>query len=144
MPPYGELLNAQERENLLDLIFRAFVGLDRPLQTELPPVPPEPQRLSAAEQVAQLYRDNCQRCHGTAGTGCGPASRDYLPRPRNLTNTPYFRAIEDARIARTIAHGVPGTGMPAFGEKLPPDGIWGLVERVRDFSRGQAKEGESP
>ena len=144
MPPYGELLEPAEREILLDLIFGAFVGLERPLQAELPAVPPEPDRRPAAEHVEQIYRDNCLRCHGAAGTGRGPAHRDYLPLPRNLTNTPYFRSLENERIVRSIAHGVPGTGMPAFGEKLSHDEIWGLVEKIRHFSRTQAREDQSP
>ena len=134
MPPYGDLIEEAAREELLDLLFTAFIGIDRHEKVALPPLPPLPQHLSDPEQTDGVYAKNCHICHGRTGTGKGPEYLQYLPRPRNLTNTPYFSALSDEHIARAIAHGVPGTAMPGFRDHLQAQQIWDLVARVRALS----------
>lgn len=138
MPPYGDLVDAAAREELLDLIFTAFIGIEPEDKISLQPLPPQPQRPSAPAQTDALYAQNCLSCHGRTGTGKGPESLQYLPRPRNLTNTPYFSERSDEQIARAIADGVPGTAMPAFRDHLKAQQLWDLVARVRAWS------GDSP
>jgi mono/diheme cytochrome c family protein len=134
MPPYGRLLAAEEREGLLDLVFAAFVGIPRGEKAEVPPPPGRPVAPLTKVTTDNLYEKLCVRCHGKTGTGKGPEHLRYLPRPRNLTNHPYFDAMPDNRLALTIRDGVPGTAMPAFGSHLSAEELWGLVERVRSFS----------
>lgn len=136
MPPYGDLIEEAVREELLDLIFSAFIGIDRKDKISLAPLPPQPQRLSPSVQSDALYAKNCQVCHGRTGTGKGPEYLQYLPRPRNLSNTPYFSALSDEQIARAIADGVPGTAMPAFRDHLEAQHLWDMVARVRAWSGG--------
>ena len=136
MPPYGDLLAEAAREELLDLIFTAFIGIERTDKITLLPLPPRPPRWSTTEEIDALYANNCRLCHGRTGTGKGPEYLGYLPRPRNLTNTPYFSARSDEQIARAIADGVPGTAMPAFRDHLKPQQLWDLVARVRALSGG--------
>ena len=135
MPPYGELLSPEERQSLLDLIFKTFVGIEPPVEVRRPPVPPAPDQPLARRRIEQAYQDHCRRCHGLAGTGRGPEALEYLPRPRNLTNTPYFNSLDNERIARTIAYGLAGTAMPALGQSLSAGEIWGLVDKIRDLSQ---------
>lgn len=134
MPPYGRLLNRQNRNELLDLLFTAFIGTARHDKTELRPLPAKPAASLPAKDIDTLYSGNCQRCHGIAGTGTGPEYLQHLPRPRNLTNRPYFAAVDDERIVRTIADGIPGTAMPAFRHVLKSAELWSLVTKVRGFS----------
>lgn len=129
MPPFGRLLDAQGRERLLDLLFSAFVGVPRHDKATLPPLPARPSTLPE-EMGEDLYAKRCSRCHGIAGTGTGPEHLRYLPRPRNLTNRPYFSTLADERIAQAIRDGIPGTAMPPFGDS----GLWALVQEVRALS----------
>lgn len=134
MPPYGRLLNSQERDELLDLLFSAFIGTSRSDKTEVPPLPTRPAASLPAKDIDTLYSRHCQSCHGIAGTGTGPEYLQHRPRPRNLTNRPYFAAVDDQRIARSIAGGIPGSAMPTFRQTLKNEEIWALVTKVRGFS----------
>jgi mono/diheme cytochrome c family protein len=134
MPPYGRLLTAEEREGLLDLVFATFVGIPRGEKAEVPPPPDRPVAPLNKATADNLYEKLCVRCHGKTGTGKGPEHLRYLPRPRNLTNRPYFDGMPDARLALTIRDGVPGTAMPPFGSSLSAVELWGLVKKVRSFS----------
>jgi mono/diheme cytochrome c family protein len=140
MPPYGRLLAAEEREGLLDLVFAAFVGIPRGEKAEIPPPPGRPVAPLTTAAADTLYEKLCVRCHGKAGAGKGSEHLRYLPRPRNLTNRPYFDGMPDGRLALTIRDGVPGTAMPPFGSSLSAAEMWGLVDRVRSFS-GEFDEG---
>ncbi len=135
MPPYEKVLPETARDDLLDLIFHAFVGIGRHEKVELAPLPAKPESLPPQRGDA-LFAENCIRCHGRTGTGKGPEALEYLPRPRNLTNTPYFASLDDGRILRTILDGVPGTAMPAWRDALSGDDGWTLVEKVRRLAGG--------
>jgi mono/diheme cytochrome c family protein len=133
MPPYGRLLERESRDLLLDLLFDAFIGVPRQDKAELLPLPARP----AARAEDTLFGKLCQNCHGVAGTGTGTEHLKYLPRPRNLTNHPYFAPLGDERIARSIADGIPGTAMPAFRNRLNGEELWAMVQKVRTFSEGR-------
>ncbi len=133
MPPYGKLLSQEEREALLDLIFKSFIGIDRQDKSPAAALPRRPEKVPS-EKGEALFQSHCQRCHGIAGTGTGPESLDHLPRPRNLGNRLYFSQLSDEQLALSIYRGVAGTAMPAFAETLAADEIWGLVGKVRTFS----------
>lgn len=139
MPPYGSLLDKSSRDRLLNVIFSAFIGIDRNTKTTLPPLPPQRPSALDERQVSSLFKDNCTRCHGIAGTGKGPEYLKHLPRPRNLTNHPYFSSIEDKRIARAIHDGIPGTAMAPFGDILTDDELWALVGKIRNLSESGAR-----
>jgi len=134
MPPYSRLMNRQDRNELLDLLFSAFIGTARHDKTERAPLPAMPAVSLPANDIDTLYSRHCLSCHGIAGTGTGPEYLQHLPRPRNLTNRPYFAAVDAAWIVRRIADGVPGSAMPAFRHKLSSAEIWSLATKVRGFS----------
>ncbi len=70
------------------------------------------------------FRLRCSACHGIhAEGGRGPA-----------LNRGEFEAGEtDLDIYRVIARGVPGTEMPAFGQRSTEENIWRIVSFLRTF-----------
>jgi cytochrome c2 len=134
MPPYGVLLGQEAVNSLVDLIFKEFIRIKREEKKTGYEVPLKPANLLPKDTAEKEYRKHCASCHGIAGTGRGPDYLKHLPRPRDLTNRPYFETLTDDRIAGAIAYGVPGTGMPEFLEKISPETVWSLVGRIRQFS----------
>jgi mono/diheme cytochrome c family protein len=135
------LLGSEAIHSLIDLLFREFIKIKRNNKVEVQPVPPQTKIFLSREQREKTYKKFCSRCHGVAGNGRGSEYLKYLPRPRDLTNHPYFRKIDDGRIGQAIYSGVPGTGMGAFSARLSSEIIGSLVKKIRDFSR--TKEGGS-
>ena len=78
---------------------------------------------------AALYRPNCESCHGEGGRGDGPAAASLPTRPPNLTSG---HAIHHrpGDLYWWIAHGIPGTPMPAFEDRLKPEEIWRVMTFV--------------
>jgi mono/diheme cytochrome c family protein len=140
MPGYGKLLTQQQVDELLNLVFTAFVNLDRQDKERIRSLPERPHNPVSFTRSDELYVENCQRCHGAFGTGTGPESLEYQPRPRNLRNRPYFNNYPDERIFRAVYDGIQGTAMPAFRDHLDTRDLWGLVDKVKTFSRGQNSE----
>ncbi len=134
MPPHGELLGQKAIDSLINLLFHDFVRINRDDKRYDLIAPPRPVITLTREKREKVYLKYCSSCHGVAGNGKGPEYLKYLPRPRDLTNHPYFESLTDDRIARAIAYGIPGTAMPPFGEKIPAEGIWSLVKKIREFS----------
>ncbi len=143
MPPYGELLGHQAVNSLMDLIFREFIRIKRDdKRGDLTP-PPKPAVILSREKRGGVYTKHCSSCHGVVGTGKGPEYLKYLPRPRDLTNRPYFSARSDEQIALAIFYGVSGTGMSPFSEKISGETVWSLVTKIREFS-GSLRPSPSP
>lgn len=140
MPGYGKLLTQQQADQLLDLVFTAFINLDRQDKERVISLPERPYNPVSFSRSDELYVENCQRCHGAFGTGTGPESLEHQPRPRNLRNRPYFNNYPDERIFRAVHDGIPGTAMPAFRDHLDTRDLWGLVDKVKTFSRGQGSQ----
>jgi mono/diheme cytochrome c family protein len=140
MPGYNKLLTQQQIDQLLDLVFSAFIAIDRKDKEILKPLSSRSDSSVPSQRVNELFVENCQRCHGAFGTGTGPEYLDHLPRPRNLRSEPYFKALTDKRIFAAIYNGVPGTAMPAFRNHLEGKEIWGLVEKVRGFTSKKVSE----
>ncbi|MEE9274583.1 MAG: ethylbenzene dehydrogenase-related protein, partial [bacterium] len=91
----------------------------------------------------KVYEKRCGFCHGEKGDGNGPVA-DYLhPRPRDFTKGLYkFRTTRtgeiptDEDLFRTVSLGVPGTGMPAWGEgvfRLSEAARWQVVYYIKSF-----------
>ena len=77
----------------------------------LPGQPTEAERWRAPAEVSdfnQLYAQNCAGCHGAGGRR-GAA--------RSLNDPLYLAFVTDAELRQVVAHGRPGTNMPAFSQK---------------------------
>ena len=71
---------------------------------------------------ATVYKHMCVFCHGEDGNGGGKATAYLYPWPRDFRkgvfkhrSTPTGSLPLDKDIYQTIARGVPGTSMPAWG-----------------------------
>jgi mono/diheme cytochrome c family protein len=75
-----------------------------------------------------LFAANCAKCHGLDGSGTGPA---VLDRPaRNFKEGGFSFGNTPEVIARTIAHGIPGSPMPAFEGALTDEQLRALAGLV--------------
>lgn len=78
------------------------------------------------QTVTKLYAENCVNCHGANGEGGGAGTRTMISIEKfdQTHDRPYFDAIKN---------GLPDTAMPAYGDSLTNEQIWGLVVRIREF-----------
>ncbi len=90
------------------------------------PLAGDPEAVAAGES---LYRANCASCHGPDGAGDGPAVGSLVRRPDDLAGIVPRRL--DGELAWTLAAGVAGTQMPAFGTTLLEGERWELVSFLR-------------
>lgn len=74
---------------------------------------------------ADLYTANCSRCHATEGQG--------TPRAPSLNVKGYLESTNDAALQQIITLGVPGTSMPAWGDKILESEIQALVGFIRSW-----------
>ena len=94
-----------------------FAGLTNPLGED------------AASAGADVFRTNCEMCHGPQGHGDGPAGASLEPKPGNLAEV-QTRAGDDYLFWR-IHDGKPGTSMVAWKGILSDDQIWQAVAFIR-------------
>ena len=101
----------------------------------LAPVPPEfagrtnPLGGDAAAQGAEVFRANCETCHGPQGHGDGPAGQSLQPPPGNLAQLQ--TEAEDDYLFWRIHDGKPGTSMIAWKNILTEEQIWQAVSFIR-------------
>jgi mono/diheme cytochrome c family protein len=140
MPPYGELLGKEDLESLINLLFGQFIKIRRDEKRTNPQLQSKPEPLLSAGETESVFKKNCSSCHGIDGHGKGPEYLKFLPRPRDLTNFPYFHPITNDRIATAIFFGVPGTAMGSFEERLSAQAVGSLVGHVRRLSESEGKD----
>ena len=91
------------------------------------PSPDEPVPVTAESLIlgADLFASNCSRCHGPEGQGTqrGPA----------LNVQSFLSGTNDVAIQQIITLGVPGTSMPAWGDKLSEAYIQAIVGFIRQW-----------
>jgi mono/diheme cytochrome c family protein len=101
----------------------------------LVPVPSEyagltnPVGAGAADEGAEVFRINCEMCHGPQGHGDGPAGQSLDPKPRDLAEL-QTEAGDDFLFWR-ISEGKPGTSMVAWKGILSEEQIWQAVSFIR-------------
>ncbi len=84
-----------------------------------PSVPPSHAR------GAELYSQNCVRCHGAEGDGKGPEAARLAPPPRSFLDPEVVKDLSPARVYNALTDGVRGTAMASFG-LLPSADRWSL------------------
>ena len=105
----------------------------------LAPVPTEyggltnPFGAGAATQGAEVFKTNCEVCHGPQGHGDGPAGQALDPRPRNLAEL-QTKASDDFLFWR-IREGKPGTSMVAWKGILTDDQVWQVISFIRTLKQ---------
>ncbi len=101
----------------------------------LAPVPAEyagqtnPLGADAAAAGAEVFKTNCESCHGPLGKGDGPAGAALDPAPKDLSVL-QVSAGDDFLYWR-INTGKEGTGMVAWKGTLTDEQIWQVVSFIR-------------
>ena len=98
--------------------------------------PTVPYVTSSIASGAALYRVQCVMCHGVAGHGDGPAAAGLHPRPADLT-APHTGDHTAGDLFWWVTHGIPGTGMPGFGDRLSEGERWDLINFVRALASAE-------
>jgi len=112
----GSSANANENATLAP-VPTEYAGLTNPLGVE------------AATQGTEVFKTNCEMCHGPQGHGDGPAGQALDPRPRNLAELK-TKASDDFLFWR-IREGRPGTSMVAWKGILTDEQIWQVISFIR-------------
>jgi mono/diheme cytochrome c family protein len=122
------------------LIFAAFVlaacggGGGASAVATLAPVPAEyagqtnPLGPDAATEGANVFKTNCESCHGPQGHGDGPAGAALDPAPKNLAELQ--ATAGDDYLYWRINTGKEGTSMVAWKGVLTDEQIWQVVAFV--------------
>ncbi|MGO9611788.1 MAG: c-type cytochrome [Dissulfurispiraceae bacterium] len=79
----------------------------------------------AAAEGAEVFKKNCQVCHGAGAKG------DLCP---DLTTTKKKFGDSDADLLLTISKGRPG-GMPNWDNALGADRIWKVITYIRSVEK---------
>src|SRR2546430_1224014 len=82
------------------------------------------------------YARDCSGCHGSQGRGDGPAAASLARKPANLVEHASQHRAGD--LFWVIAHGVPGTSMPAFAPQLSASDIWDVIQFL--FAQAEAAD----
>ncbi len=94
----------------------------------------------AAASIARgetVYEKNCALCHGPYGYGGGPAGAALPVRPADLTSEHLYHDL--GTLFWWIGHGIAGSLMPGFADKLDADARWDAI----NFLRAQADAEEA-
>ena len=81
--------------------------------------------------AAQLFSQNCAKCHGKDGRAKGLKAK--VAAVRNLTDAEWQDRVTDERIFNSINNGK--GKMPAFGKKLSEADVNSLVNYVRSLKK---------
>jgi mono/diheme cytochrome c family protein len=101
----------------------------------LDPVPAEyanktnPLGADAATAGADVFKTNCEACHGPQGHGDGPAGAALNPKPRNLLEL--AKSVGDDYFFWRISTGKDGTSMVAWQSVLTDEQIWQVIAYIR-------------
>lgn len=124
MAGWNQRLSPEEIDALVTLIQR---------WDEIPPeaIPQPPaQPIIVTEQLLAtgqtLYAQTCSRCHGTDGQGTRRA-------PALNVQSFFDKVTTDQAMIQIVTSGVPGTAMPAWGDRLSVSEIEAIVAYVRSW-----------
>ena len=81
------------------------------------------------------FRTYCVLCHGSAGKGDGRAAKMYMPRPANLTVSPFNDKYKEMIIRGGGASVGRSQFMPPWGDELTEEQIHDLVAFLRELRK---------
>jgi mono/diheme cytochrome c family protein/uncharacterized membrane protein len=112
----------------------------RPSDSPPRPAPSDPPAPAATGAPAEreLFRQLCEKCHGSDGTGS--RARRRQPRIPDFTDTSWQAQRGDAQLLTSILEGK-GKEMPPWRGKIEEEQARGLVANVRAFAPMQEKLG---
>jgi mono/diheme cytochrome c family protein len=89
-----------------------------------------PVPVRAQSDAAKIYKANCVLCHAPDGSGKSPSGKALGAKDLGSSEV---QKKSDEDLAQVIAKGK--GKMPAFGAKLKPDDIKGLVDYIRTLAK---------
>ncbi len=153
MPVWHEMLSEDEVWKVIAFLYDYTGHVPRSWDlAESPPpedTPPTDQAGEGGEiDVDAIYTKRCAQCHGEDGDGLGPAADRMYPKPRDFTLALFkFKSTDadsefptDADFFKTIAEGLPGTAMPAWGDMLSDAEINALIRKIKEFGEWEEEE----
>jgi mono/diheme cytochrome c family protein len=101
------------------------------------PIPP-----AAAKEADAVYQTRCIGCHGPTGKGDGAIGAVLNPKPRDLGDAAWQKAVSDEQIEKIILSGGVAVGksplMPANSDlTTKPDVLKALRQMVRGFANAK-------
>ena len=92
----------------------------------------------ASAEAERMFLTVCAACHGTEGTGRGPASEMLKGKPRDYTDAKWQASVTDADIKKIIVLGGAAIGKSPDMPPNPPlkdkaEVLDGLVKIIRAF-----------
>ncbi len=125
MAGWSQRLSSAEIDALVALIQR----WDEIPAEAIPQPPAQPiivtEQLLATGQT--LYAQTCSRCHGTDGQGTRRA-------PALNVQSFFDKVTTDQAMIQIVSLGVPGTAMPAWGDRMSVSEIEAIVAYVRNWA----------
>jgi mono/diheme cytochrome c family protein len=76
---------------------------------------------------------DCALCHGAAGDGKGPLSRDLKYNTRDWRDPAALSNLSDGELFYIISKGK--GAMPGYADRESPEHLWQMVDYVRSFKR---------
>lgn len=91
-------------------------------------------------EAEEAFNTRCSTCHGTDGTGNGPAAANLNPKPRNYTDAAWQASVTDDQLKAVIVKGGAANGKSALMPPNPdleskPAVVDGLVAKIRSFKK---------
>jgi len=83
-----------------------------------------------------IFAANCVLCHGPQAKGNGVLAKTFPIPPVDLLTEPHTAKHTAGDFFHWLTHGIPGTGMPAFADKLSEEDRWDVVNFLHATSRG--------
>lgn len=97
---------------------------------------PVPFKANSVAHAMTLFADNCVPCHGHQAKGDGILAKTLPKKPVDLLTEPHAGMHTPGDFFHWLTNGIPGMGMPAWGEKFSEKERWDLVNLVHAISRG--------
>lgn len=108
------------------------------------PVASAPEHAPDLSRGAMVYQTRCAACHGRSGHGDGPAGLALSPRPVDFTDSQRADQRSSLSLYEVITHGVPGTPMAGYADRLSDEDRWALAYHVGSLAyEGEAASGAS-
>lgn len=85
---------------------------------------------------SQLFAQHCTGCHGPQGKGTKPVPDPDVRDPTDLLTQQHTAEYTVGNVFHRLSHGIPGTEMPGFADKLSEEDRWDLINFLHAMSRG--------
>ena len=94
---------------------------------------PIPYQAASIADGRHLYAAHCAACHGRTAEGDGPDAARLPRKPANLSD-PHAARHTAGDLFWWLTRGIPGSGMPGFGDRLSEAERWDVVNFLRTLS----------